>query len=156
MLLSTKAGSPPQSIIGGSCHKYHFCRDKSFVATNTCLSRQNTSCRDKFCRDKIMFVATKYFCREKYLSRQTRVCRNKRFVATKDLFCFSPTNTCLSRKTYFCRGKITFVATNIYILKMEHLHAESVQELGMFILMMEHLRADRVHGHVEQSSRQVR
>ena len=23
-----------QSIIGGSCHKYHFCRDKTFVATN--------------------------------------------------------------------------------------------------------------------------
>ena len=31
-------------IIGGSCHKYHFCRDKtSFVTTNTCLVQQNTS-----------------------------------------------------------------------------------------------------------------
>ena len=30
-------------IIGGSCHKYHFCLDERFVATNTCLSRQNTS-----------------------------------------------------------------------------------------------------------------
>ena len=42
-----------KSIIGGSCHKYHFCRNKiifvaagkkkkirRFVATNTCLSRQ--------------------------------------------------------------------------------------------------------------------
>ena len=55
------------TITGGSCHKYHFCHDKSFVqnifvmtklsyfcltkdvffvATNTCLSGQN------FCRDK--------------------------------------------------------------------------------------------------------
>ena len=35
-------------IIGGSCHKYHFCRDKCFVATNTRFSRENTP-----------FVATK-------------------------------------------------------------------------------------------------
>ena len=48
-------------IIGGSCHKYHFCRDKqvfvktkhifcrnkSFVATIICLSRQAYSCCDK-------------------------------------------------------------------------------------------------------------
>ena len=27
---------------GGSCHKYHFCRDKSFVATSIVLSRQTT------------------------------------------------------------------------------------------------------------------
>ena len=26
-----------ETIIGGSCHKYHFCRDKSSVATNTCF-----------------------------------------------------------------------------------------------------------------------
>ena len=25
------------NIIGGCCHKYHFCRERSFVATNTCL-----------------------------------------------------------------------------------------------------------------------
>ena len=50
------------TIIGGSCHKSHFCRDKSL-----CLSRQNTS-----------FVATKV-C----LSRQKLcVCRDKCFVAT--------------------------------------------------------------------------
>ena len=36
-------------ITGGSCHKYDFCHDKSFVATNTfamtktCLLRQNRS-----------------------------------------------------------------------------------------------------------------
>ena len=26
-----------KNIIGGICHKYHFCRDKSSVATNTCV-----------------------------------------------------------------------------------------------------------------------
>ena len=30
--------SRTRSIIGGSCHQYHFCRDERFVATNTCLS----------------------------------------------------------------------------------------------------------------------
>ena len=48
------------SITGGSCHKYHICRDKHvFVATKhifchdkVCLPRQN------YCRDKII-VATK-------------------------------------------------------------------------------------------------
>ena len=36
-------GTPVQydnTIIGGSCHKYHFCRDTSFVATKF-------ACRDK-------------------------------------------------------------------------------------------------------------
>jgi len=28
-------------ITGRSCHKYNFCRDKSFITTNACLSQQN-------------------------------------------------------------------------------------------------------------------
>ena len=55
-------------ITGWSCHKTHFCRDKSFVAINTCFSRQNTSfiatkvclSRHNFCRDKKIFFATKH------------------------------------------------------------------------------------------------
>ena len=56
------------SLEGASCHKYHFCRDKRFVVTNTCLSRL-----------KMSSVATKA-C----LSRQTYFCRDKTlvFVAT--------------------------------------------------------------------------
>ena len=65
-----------RAIIGGSCHKYHFCRNKSFVATNTCLSRQYTS-----------FVMTKYVCRDKHKTRlllqQKSACYDKMFVATK-------------------------------------------------------------------------
>ena len=67
-------------IIGGSCHKYHFCCGKSFVCGDKTrlLSRQKyachvchdiimfflESCRDKnmFCRYKHVFVAT---CRDK-------------------------------------------------------------------------------------------
>ena len=59
-----------------SCHKYHFCRDKTRV-----LSRQKHACRNKH-----NFVATK-LC----LSRQ-----NPSFVATK---------VCLSRQIRVCRDK---------------------------------------------------
>ena len=57
LLVSSMVGQ--LSVIGGWCHKYHL------VATNMCLSRQNTSfvatkvclLRQNFCRDKILFVS---------------------------------------------------------------------------------------------------
>ena len=74
-----------ETIIGGSCHKYHFCRDETRL-----LSQQKYTCLDKVlsqqnyvCRDKIMFVATKYFCRDKSntcLSQQSMLCRDKKFT----------------------------------------------------------------------------
>ena len=99
-----------RTVTGGSCHKYHFCRDKhvfclnktrllsrqkytthdkSFVATKR-LSRQifveTKLCTYHFCRDKSC-IATNTWCRDKYLSQQ-KFCRNKiMFVATKDAFC---------------------------------------------------------------------
>ena len=42
-------------ITGGSCHKYHFCHDKSFITTNACLSQQNIF----VATNKHTFVATK-------------------------------------------------------------------------------------------------
>ena len=76
------------TIIDGSCHKYHFCRDKHvFSATKLRLPRQNIYC-DKimflatntclFCRDKIMFVMTKVLSGQTCLSRQACFCRDKR------------------------------------------------------------------------------
>ena len=67
-------------IVGGSCHKYNFCRDKTFVVTN------------------IYFVATKV-----YLSRQTHVysfvsasilllLKKTCFVATKMILLAAPAN----------------------------------------------------------------
>ena len=94
----------PSSITGGSCHKYEFCRDKSF---------------DVFCCDKSMLVAKKlclsqqaYFCHDKktklVLSRLKFCCGKNMFVATKVLWrqktCFVVTNTCLKRHN-FCRDK---------------------------------------------------
>ena len=94
------------SIIGWSCHKYGFCRDKhvsrqkytcrdkTFVSTNicrhkhVCLSHKSMLVATNTCigRDKHNFVATKvlsrqaYFCRDKrcMLSPQTRVCPDKK------------------------------------------------------------------------------
>ena len=86
------------TITGGSCHKYHFCHDKFFVVTSTCLLRENTSfVRTKVslpgqnvCQQKIMFVMTKYCCRNKVntcLSWQKFCCDKHTFVKTKDVFC---------------------------------------------------------------------
>ena len=58
-----------RAIIGGNCHKYYFCRDKSSVASNICCDKHN-------------FVATKvlsgqaYFCRDKtrLLPQQKHAC----------------------------------------------------------------------------------
>ena len=49
--------------------------------TRVCHDRTRLLSRQKYaCRDKIMFVATKY------LSRQTRVCRNKTFLSRQNWY----------------------------------------------------------------------
>ena len=100
-------------IIGGNCHRNHFCRDKTRL-----LSRQKYACRDKhnfvslllsrqntsFFRDKSMLVATKLLSRQKTnitLSLQTYFCRDKRRVC---FTCFVATNTFLWRQN-FCNEK---------------------------------------------------
>ena len=88
----------------------YFSRDKSMlVATNTYLSQQivvTLVATKIFCRGKYTFVATKdVFCHDKHvfvtwLSRQTRVpppfqtrvCRDKTFVATKVILVAAPAN----------------------------------------------------------------
>ena len=71
------------TIIGESCHKYRFCRNKHvFIATN-------------------MFVVTKrVFCHNKNMLVTTNICHDKRFVAHIILL-----------QERFGRGKHTFVAT---------------------------------------------
>ena len=77
-------------VIANTCL---FQQNMSFVATKVCLLRQN------FCRDKIVFVVTKYFC-----------CDKTMFVATK-YFCCDKT----------CRDKHTFVW--VYVCVHVHVHA---------------------------------
>ena len=93
------------STIGGSCHKYHFClknillmwQNRSFVVTKVCSLRQ------KFCRNKHIFVMTNNFVVSSLLlSWQRRLCHNK---------------TCLfSWQKYTCCDK-TFVAANIFVAR---------------------------------------
>ena len=76
-----------------------------FVATNTCLLRQNklvttkhTSrqfllLRQNLCRNKHTFVATKdVFCRDKHVFAAYHFCRHKTFVATKMILVAAPAN----------------------------------------------------------------
>ena len=58
-------------IIGGSCHKYHLCQDKSFVMTNVC-------CHGKIC----LLMWQKYACHDKTFVATKRFCYNKTFVVT--------------------------------------------------------------------------
>jgi len=100
-------------IIGGSCHKYHFCRDKSFVATNKHVF---VATKHVFCREKSLHAATKLLSRHNYiyhdkifLPRQI-ISREHVFVATSILWsqqkaCFAATNTCLSPQNCVCRDK---------------------------------------------------
>ena len=71
-------------ITGGSCHKYNFCRDKSFVAADKTylLSRQNYVCLDN----------------RRVLSQETHVCRDKTFVATKMMLVAAPAKDTLVSK----------------------------------------------------------
>ena len=89
------------NIIGGSCHKYYFCCDKSFVmlVTNACLLWQNMSLlRQKYaglvvtniCYNKHNFVATKVW------SWQAYFCCDKTFVATKMILVAAPASDILS------------------------------------------------------------
>ena len=138
VLVSTKPVATSKhwfTIIGGSCYKYTFCRDKIILFVSTSFVATN------ICRDKHNFVATNvlsqqaYFCRDKHVSRQIQYCRdnlknnNLFFCCDKSLLV--ATNTCLSWQifaatkplwqqiflnyyfvaTKFCRGKHNFVAT---------------------------------------------
>ena len=61
------------SIIGGSCHKYHFCRNKSFVAKT----------KHVFCRKRLFF----FFGHNKHVFVATS---DKAFVATKMILVAAP------------------------------------------------------------------
>ena len=104
-----------------------------FVVTNMCLSRQNPSfVATKICMIKLC-LSRQNVCGNKYLSRQTRVSRDRSFVPTSILLSrhvFVVTNVCLSRQN-FCRDKIMFVATHIC-------HDKSFVETFIFIFIFCH------------------
>ena len=81
-----------RSIIGGSCHKHHFCRDKHGFALT----------KHAFCRDESMFVTTKVCLSQERFLLQVYFCD---VLVAKCVFChdksFVTTNTCLSQQKYF-------------------------------------------------------
>ena len=106
--------------------RQRFCRNKGFVTTNTYLSRQTRVCRDK----------------TRLLSRQKYACRGKIFVATKlcllRQICFIKTSVAttkhLSRQQnfsrdktkYFCCDKYTSVATKDMFCRNKHTFVKHV------------------------------
>ena len=127
------------TIIGRSCHKYNFCRDKCFVVC--CDKLMFVMTKHVFCRDKSMLVVTKLLLLQVFvatntcLSRQTFYRDKHTSVATKDVFCrdkhvIVATKLCLSREIfvvtgfvatkYFCRNKLFFfLATTILLSRLK-------------------------------------
>ena len=117
------------SIIGRSCHKYHFCHNKHvfvvtkhlFGVTKVCLSRKTLL----WC-DKNMFVATNLLSRQIFIRTNMCLSRQKwylhNFVATKAVICcdkhaFVTKNICCDRSfvttKIVCHDKHNFVTTKV-------------------------------------------
>ena len=130
------------TVIGGSCQKYNFCCNKSFVATNMCLSWQNThlsqqnmsSVMTKVCLPAVTKLLSqqndvcheKYFCHNMCLSWQKFYHGKHTFVATKDVFCcdkrmFVTTKISLLQQN-FCCDKNMFVVTNVLLWQAYFCH----------------------------------
>ena len=123
------------SIIGGSCHKYHFCCNKSFVMT-LCLSwlkkKSTNICHNKhnlvmtkglwwqayFCHDKHVFVMTNHaFCCDKSMLVATKVLSRQNIFGTTKQACFCCDKRCvLSWQTGVCCDKYMFVMTKIILV----------------------------------------
>ena len=111
-------------------------QNTSFVATKVCLQRQN------FYRYKIMFVTTKYFCRDKtfvatnILSQQT-FCRDKSMLAATKLLSLqnyvSRDKIFLSRQN-LCRNKY-FVATEDLFCREKHVFVAKIKLITTTILL---------------------
>ena len=97
-------------VFSGKDYHWRELPQVSFLSRQTRVSRVTTrlvATTVCFCRDKIMFVATKYFCRDKSFVT-TNICRDKHnFVSTSIL---------LSRQTRICRDKHVFVATKMILV----------------------------------------
>ena len=101
-----------QIIIVGNCQKYYFCRDKSFVVRNTCLSWQNTS----FVRIKVCLLWQNFCCDKQFIAMKLcllwqKFCNAKLTFATTNTFLswqntsFVVTKVCLLRQNnFFCHG----------------------------------------------------
>ena len=83
-------------IIGRSCHKYHFCHDKSFVATKHVV-----------CRDKSMLAATKRLCLSRQILKYFKICKHKkssrRVLSQQKLYLWHLPPVITMRRGYTCK-----------------------------------------------------
>ena len=104
----------PGVILGRTCHKYHFCRNKVLFVTT----------KQVFCHDqkKKLLSRQNYVCRVKHIFVTTKLLLQQIFVATNiilsqqkfcRIFCRDKTHLLLWQK-YACHDKIMFVETNNY------------------------------------------
>ena len=84
----------PLSIIGGNCHKYHFCQ---FLTRHTGVVTKHV-----FFRDKSMLVLTKVLSGKKLCLSRQNLSRDNTFVATF-----------VATKHVFCRNKSMLVETKL-------------------------------------------
>ena len=99
-----------QTIIVGNCQKYYFCRDKSFVVRNTCLSWQNTS----FVRIKVCLLWQNFCCDKQFIAMKLCLLWQK-FCNAK--LTFATTNTFLSwQNTYFVVTKVCLLRQNNFFV----------------------------------------
>ena len=74
-------------IIGRSCYKYNFCRNKTFVTT-----------KHVFCCNKSMLAVTKLLSQQNHVCHDKRACCDKTFVVTKIILVAAPaSDTLVSR-----------------------------------------------------------
>ena len=141
---------------GWSCHKYHFCCDKSSVVTNMCLVQQKSLSgqtifvvtNKSFVTTSILLLQQAYFCCDKrhVLSQQTHICHDKiKHVVTKVLsqlnyICcnkschnknmFVAKKVLSRRKTCFVVTSICLSQQNIYVVKMILVAAPTKDSVG--------------------------
>ena len=135
-----------KTLLGGSCHKYHFCHDKHVVVTT----------KHVFCRDKSMLVVTQLFvATNKCLLRQL-------FVVTKVLSrqkYYVSTNIILSRQAYFCRDKTrvcrdkTFVATKLCFWQLPPMIKDRLKQKSE--LMLAHLSVKGAYGYILENKKKI-
>ena len=103
------------AIIGGSCHKYHFCHNKSFVLTNTFVVTKHVFCCNKsmlvvLSWQKLCLLWQNYVCRDKHVFIMRIFVVVTSILLSQQKTCFVVTNMCLPQQTClswqnFCRNK---------------------------------------------------
>ena len=132
-------------VIGRNCHNYHFCCDNFFVMTNMYLSQQTRVCHDNMsfvatnvCLSQQNFVVTNISVATNLLSWQT-ILLQQIFIMTKYFCCDKYLSKHLPRQTcLFCHDKnillrLIFVAASI-LLSRQKLYLWQLPSIIGFLL----------------------